>query len=164
VVMVGGVLFVWFALLGALGRYERCAGDDEAEREEAAADFEWAGADGFVEDDAPDARPDSPGCAGAPRSCTITVRHVTLAVRTRARVRRRPTQRSTEPAWPAQRPTGLLPGVELQRAHYLEDGERVMIAFLVAGAALERGGHVAMFLTKDARGRPETVEMIEHHR
>ena len=32
----------------------------------------------------------------------------------------------------------------------LEDGERVMIAFLVAGAALERGRDVAMFLTKDA--------------
>jgi predicted peroxiredoxin len=32
----------------------------------------------------------------------------------------------------------------------LEDSERVMIAFLVAGAALERGRDVAMFLTKDA--------------
>lgn len=32
----------------------------------------------------------------------------------------------------------------------LEDEERVMIAFLVAGAALERGNDVAMFLTKDA--------------
>ena len=32
----------------------------------------------------------------------------------------------------------------------LEDGERVMIALLVAGAALERGRDVAMFLTKDA--------------
>ena len=32
----------------------------------------------------------------------------------------------------------------------LEDGERVMIAFLVAGAALDRGREVAMFLTKDA--------------
>lgn len=32
----------------------------------------------------------------------------------------------------------------------LEDGERVMIAFLVAGAALERGSEVGMFLTKDA--------------
>ncbi len=32
----------------------------------------------------------------------------------------------------------------------MEDGERVLIAFLVAGAALERGRDVAMFLTKDA--------------
>jgi predicted peroxiredoxin len=32
----------------------------------------------------------------------------------------------------------------------LEDSERVMIAFLVAGAALEKGKDVAMFLTKEA--------------
>ena len=32
----------------------------------------------------------------------------------------------------------------------LEDPERVTIAFLVAGAALEKGRAVAMFLTKDA--------------
>jgi predicted peroxiredoxin len=32
----------------------------------------------------------------------------------------------------------------------LEDAERVMIAFLVAGAALEQGKQVAMFLTKEA--------------
>ena len=32
----------------------------------------------------------------------------------------------------------------------LEDPERVTVAFLVAGAALERGNDVAMFLTKDA--------------
>jgi predicted peroxiredoxin len=32
----------------------------------------------------------------------------------------------------------------------LEDAERVTVAFLVAGAALERGREVAMFLTKDA--------------
>ncbi len=32
----------------------------------------------------------------------------------------------------------------------LEDRERVMIALLVAGAALERGDEVAIFLTKDA--------------
>jgi predicted peroxiredoxin len=32
----------------------------------------------------------------------------------------------------------------------LEDAERVMIAFLVAGAALEQGKRVAMFLTKEA--------------
>ena len=32
----------------------------------------------------------------------------------------------------------------------LEDPERVMAAFLVAGAALGRGNEVAMFLTKDA--------------
>src|SRR3954467_13431530 len=32
----------------------------------------------------------------------------------------------------------------------LEDGERVTVAFLVAGAAAERGKQVAMFLTKEA--------------
>lgn len=32
----------------------------------------------------------------------------------------------------------------------LEDAERVTIAFLVGGAALERGGTVAMWLTKEA--------------
>ena len=32
----------------------------------------------------------------------------------------------------------------------LEDGERVIVAFLVAGAALERGDAVVMFLTKEA--------------
>jgi predicted peroxiredoxin len=32
----------------------------------------------------------------------------------------------------------------------LEDSERVTVAFLVAGAALERGDDVAMFLTKEA--------------
>ena len=32
----------------------------------------------------------------------------------------------------------------------LEDGERVTVAFLVAGAALQRGRNVAMFLTKEA--------------
>jgi predicted peroxiredoxin len=32
----------------------------------------------------------------------------------------------------------------------LEDSERVTVAFLVAGAALERGRPVAMFLTKEA--------------
>ena len=32
----------------------------------------------------------------------------------------------------------------------LEDSERVTIAFLVAGAALERGPEVAIFLTKEA--------------
>ena len=32
----------------------------------------------------------------------------------------------------------------------MEDGERVTVAFLVAGAALERGRDVAMFLTKEA--------------
>ena len=32
----------------------------------------------------------------------------------------------------------------------LEDSERVTVAFLVAGAALEGGREVAMFLTKDA--------------
>ena len=32
----------------------------------------------------------------------------------------------------------------------MEDAERVTVAFLVAGAALERGRAVAMFLTKEA--------------
>ena len=32
----------------------------------------------------------------------------------------------------------------------LEDSERVTVAFLVAGAALDRGDEVAMFLTKEA--------------
>lgn len=32
----------------------------------------------------------------------------------------------------------------------LEDGERVTVAFLVAGAALERGREVAVWLTKEA--------------
>jgi len=32
----------------------------------------------------------------------------------------------------------------------LEDGERVTVAFLVAGAALERGREVGMWLTKEA--------------
>jgi len=32
----------------------------------------------------------------------------------------------------------------------LEDAERVLIAFLVGGAALEQGKQVVMFLTKDA--------------
>ena len=32
----------------------------------------------------------------------------------------------------------------------LEDGERVTVAFLVGGAALEQGKQVAMFLTKEA--------------
>jgi predicted peroxiredoxin len=32
----------------------------------------------------------------------------------------------------------------------LEDGERVTVAFLVAGAALEKGKQVSMFLTKEA--------------
>lgn len=32
----------------------------------------------------------------------------------------------------------------------LEDAERVTVAFLVAGAAIERGSEVAMFLTKEA--------------
>jgi predicted peroxiredoxin len=32
----------------------------------------------------------------------------------------------------------------------LEDGERVTVAFLVAGAALDKGKQVVMFLTKEA--------------
>jgi predicted peroxiredoxin len=40
--------------------------------------------------------------------------------------------------------------VVINLATGLEDGERVIIAFLVAGAALEKGKQVAMFLTKEA--------------
>jgi predicted peroxiredoxin len=40
--------------------------------------------------------------------------------------------------------------VVINLATGLEDGERVIIAFLVAGAALEKGKRVAMFLTKEA--------------
>jgi hypothetical protein len=44
----------------------------------------------------------------------------------------------------------------------LEDGERVTIAFLVRGAALERGRRVAMFLTKEAvrLGLPGYAETV----
>jgi predicted peroxiredoxin len=44
----------------------------------------------------------------------------------------------------------------------LEDAERVTAAFLVAGAAVERGKQVAMFLTKDAVrfGLPGTAHGI----
>ena len=40
--------------------------------------------------------------------------------------------------------------VVINLATGLEDAERVTVAFLVAGAALERGKRVAMFLTKEA--------------
>ena len=40
--------------------------------------------------------------------------------------------------------------VVINLATGLEDPERVTIAFLVAGAALEQGRQVAMFLTKEA--------------
>jgi predicted peroxiredoxin len=40
--------------------------------------------------------------------------------------------------------------VVINLATGLEDAERVTIAFLVAGAAVERGKRVAMFLTKEA--------------
>ena len=40
--------------------------------------------------------------------------------------------------------------VVINLATGLEDTERVTVAFLVAGAALERGKTVAMFLTKEA--------------
>ncbi len=40
--------------------------------------------------------------------------------------------------------------VVINLATGLEDGERVTVAFLVAGAALQRGRAVAMFLTKEA--------------
>jgi predicted peroxiredoxin len=40
--------------------------------------------------------------------------------------------------------------VVINLATGLEDAERVMVAFLVGGAALEQGRRVAMFLTKEA--------------
>jgi predicted peroxiredoxin len=40
--------------------------------------------------------------------------------------------------------------VVINLATGLEDAERVTVAFLVGGAALERGKRVAMFLTKEA--------------
>jgi predicted peroxiredoxin len=40
--------------------------------------------------------------------------------------------------------------VVINLATGLEDAERVMIAFLVGGAAVEQGKDVVMFLTKDA--------------
>lgn len=40
--------------------------------------------------------------------------------------------------------------VVINLATGLEDAERVTVAFLVGGAALDKGKHVAMFLTKDA--------------
>src|SRR3989337_2629269 len=63
---------------------------------------------------------------------------------------------------PLQRPTSRASGesttkevamaekVLINLATGLEDGERVTVALLVAGAALERGHEVAMFLTKEA--------------
>jgi predicted peroxiredoxin len=40
--------------------------------------------------------------------------------------------------------------VVINLATGLEDGERVTVAFLVAGGALDKGKQVAMFLTKEA--------------
>jgi len=40
--------------------------------------------------------------------------------------------------------------VVINLATGLEDQERVLVAFLVAGAALDKGKQVAMFLTKEA--------------
>ena len=40
--------------------------------------------------------------------------------------------------------------VVINLATGLEDAERAMVAFLVGGAAVERGKHVTMFLTKEA--------------
>src|SRR5881296_2414245 len=40
--------------------------------------------------------------------------------------------------------------VVINLATGLEDGERVTVAFLVGGAALEKGKQVSMFLTKEA--------------
>jgi predicted peroxiredoxin len=52
--------------------------------------------------------------------------------------------------------------VVINLATGLEDGERVTVAFLVAGAALEQGKRVAMFLTKEAvrLGLPGHAEAV----
>src|SRR5919109_1921365 len=42
------------------------------------------------------------------------------------------------------------PKVVINLATGLDDGERVTVAFLVGGAALEQGRHVTIFLTKEA--------------
>ena len=52
--------------------------------------------------------------------------------------------------------------VVINLATGLEDAERVTVAFLVAGAALEQGKQVAMFLTKEAirLGLPGEAEAV----
>jgi predicted peroxiredoxin len=52
--------------------------------------------------------------------------------------------------------------VVINLATGLEDGERVTVAFLVGGAALEQGRQVAMFLTKEAvrLGLPGYAEAV----
>jgi predicted peroxiredoxin len=52
--------------------------------------------------------------------------------------------------------------VVINLATGLEDSERVTVAFLVAGAALEKGKNVAMFLTKEAvrLGLPGYAEAV----
>ena len=47
-------------------------------------------------------------------------------------------------------PTGEEPKVVINLATGTEDPERVIVAFLVAGAALDAGKQVAFFLTKEA--------------
>ena len=44
--------------------------------------------------------------------------------------------------------------VVINLATGLEDAERVTVAFLVGGAAVERGRQVTMFLTKEASASP----------
>jgi predicted peroxiredoxin len=52
--------------------------------------------------------------------------------------------------------------VVINLATGLEDAERVTVAFLVGGAALEKGKQVAMFLTKEAvrLGLPSYAEAV----
>lgn len=52
--------------------------------------------------------------------------------------------------------------VVINLATGIEDAERVTVAFLVAGAALEQGKQVAMFLTKEAvrLGLPGYAEAV----
>jgi predicted peroxiredoxin len=52
--------------------------------------------------------------------------------------------------------------VVINLATGLEDAERVTVAFLVGGAAVEKGRRVAMFLTKEAvrLGLPDYAEAV----
>ena len=71
---------------------------------------------------------------------------------------RGPTVKAYRPAGEARRHRPVETGVEMADKHKvvvnlatgLEDPERVAVAFLVGGAALQQGKQVAMFLTKEA--------------
>jgi hypothetical protein len=53
--------------------------------------------------------------------------------------------------------------VVINLATGLEDGERVIVAFLVAGAALDAGKQVAFFLTR-SRALPRARHAVAAHR